>query len=166
MRLLCISALLLTLGLAGYARACWEENGRRYGVSPRLLYAIAHVESGLNPLALGRNRNGTYDIGLMQINSAWLPSLHAYGIAERDLFDPCTNIHVGTWILARQISRLGYTWEAVGAYHSASPSLRDAYIARVQRQLAAIPPATPARRRAPITSAVASSSVASADTNP
>ncbi|PIV87852.1 MAG: hypothetical protein COW48_09240 [Hydrogenophilales bacterium CG17_big_fil_post_rev_8_21_14_2_50_63_12] len=60
--------LLVTLP----AHACWKEAGTRYGVSPQLLYAIARTESGLNPQAIGRNRNGSRDIGLMQIN--WLSS--------------------------------------------------------------------------------------------
>jgi soluble lytic murein transglycosylase-like protein len=105
-------------------------------VSSELLYAIARTESGLNPQAVGRNRDGSRDIGLMQINSTWLPTLAAHGIEERHLFEPCTNIHVGAWILAGNIHRLGYTWEAVGAYNAANPSLRRTYIEKVRRQLA------------------------------
>jgi soluble lytic murein transglycosylase-like protein len=105
-------------------------------VSSHLLYAIARTESGLDPQAVGRNRNGSRDIGLMQINSAWLPTLASHGIEERHLFEPCTNIHVGAWILAGNVQRLGYTWEAVGAYNAANPALRRAYIEKVWRQLA------------------------------
>jgi len=138
------------------AHACWEQAGERYGVSPELLYAIARTESGLDPQAVGRNRNGSRDIGLMQINSAWLPRLSAHGIAERDLFDPCTSIHVGAWILAGNVRRLGYTWEAVGAYNAASPTLRRAYAERVYREVAATrappqrgPPSRPSVRPSP-----------------
>jgi soluble lytic murein transglycosylase-like protein len=128
----------ITLIAALPARACWQQAGERYGLSPELLYAIARTESGLDPQAVGRNRNGSRDIGLMQINSVWLPRLRSHGIAERDLFDPCTSIHVGAWILAGNVRRLGYTWEAVGAYNAASPSLRRAYAERVYRQVTAI----------------------------
>lgn len=117
------------------AQACWDDAATRYQVSSALLYAIARTESGLNPQAIGHNRNGSRDLGLMQINSTWLPTLATHGITERDLFEPCTNIHVGAWILAGNVSRLGYTWEAVGAYNAASPALRRAYIDKVRRHL-------------------------------
>jgi soluble lytic murein transglycosylase-like protein len=135
-------AAALALCAALPAHACWDDAASRYGVSSALLYAIARTESGLDPQAVGRNRNGSRDIGLMQINSAWLPTLASHGIAERDLYEPCTNIHVGAWILAGNVQRLGYTWEAVGAYNAATPALRRAYVDKVRRQLAADTPAS------------------------
>ena len=128
-----VTAIALLAALP--AHACWEAAAVRYSVSSELLYAIARNESALDPHAVGRNRNGTGDIGLMQINSAWLPTLAAHGIGERDLFDPCTSIHVGAWILAGNVQRLGYTWEAVGAYNAANPQLRRAYVEKVRRHL-------------------------------
>ena len=129
--------LALALCAALSAQACWEDAASRYQVSSALLYAIARTESGLNPQAIGRNSNGSRDIGLMQINSAWLPTLASHGIGERDLYEPCTNIHVGAWILAGNVARLGYTWEAVGAYNAASPALRRTYVEKVRRHLPA-----------------------------
>ena len=64
--------IILTLLLPAAASAfCFEEAGNEYGVSPLLLWSIAKHESGLNPAATCRNANGTYDYGLMQINSSW-----------------------------------------------------------------------------------------------
>ena len=145
-----VMCLSVALGLAAAlpAHACWDEAATRYGVSSALLYAIARTESGLNPQAIGRNSDGSRDIGLMQINSVWLPALASLGIGERDLFDPCTNIHVGAWILAGNVRRLGDTWEAVGAYNAASPALRRAYIERVRRRLRIDGPASGAFARA------------------
>ncbi len=143
--------IAISLIAASPAHACWDQAAARYGVSSELLYAIARTESGLDPQAVGHNRNGSRDIGLMQINSAWLPQLSKQGIAERDLFDPCTSIHVGAWILAGNVQRLGYTWEAVGAYNAASPALRRAYAERVYRQVhrQVIKASTPPQARPP-----------------
>ncbi|QDD65254.1 lytic transglycosylase [Herbaspirillum seropedicae] len=116
---------------AAAADLCFEQAGTRYGVSPLILLAIAQQESGLNPRALHRNANGTRDIGIMQINSSWLGFLARYHISEADLFDACTNIHVGAWILGSNFRRLGVGWEAIGAYNAASPDKRARYATQV-----------------------------------
>jgi soluble lytic murein transglycosylase-like protein len=137
------SAALLVFAVTLPAMACWNEAAQRYGVNPQLLYAIAKTESGLNPHALNHNPDGSYDIGLMQINSRWLPTLRKYGIGEARLFEPCTNIHVGAWILAQNIRRLGNTWNAVGAYNAKTPAQRLQYAIKVYRN---IPPDALRRR--------------------
>lgn len=130
-----IGLLLGVVLLALPARACWQEAGSRYQVDPSLLYAIARTESGLDPAASNRNRNGSMDIGLMQINSAWLPDLARHGVSVQDLWDPCTNIHVGAWVLAQKMHRLGATWDAVGAYNATSTAKRIRYAWKVYRNL-------------------------------
>ena len=120
------------------AYACWDDAAARYQVNSTLLRAIARTESALDPQAISRNRNGSRDIGLMQINSSWLPVLTSHGIAERDLFDPCTNIYVGAWILAQNFQRLGSSCDAVGAYNARMPALRRAYAWKVYRNVQAI----------------------------
>jgi soluble lytic murein transglycosylase-like protein len=122
-----LAALAVLATAPDWARACWEEAAQRYGISADLLYAIARVESNLNPQAVNRShlqRTGSYDIGLMQINSGHLRTLSRHGIKEADLFDPCTNIRVGAWLLADSFSRRGATWDAVGAYNAACSQLK------------------------------------------
>lgn len=113
-----MGAVMLALGQSAAAHAdCWAQAAQRYGIARDLLVAIGRTESGLNPQAVGVNR-ASVDIGLMQINSAWLPRLQRFGIQRADLFDACINIDVGAWILAQEVSRYGYTWQAVGAYNA------------------------------------------------
>lgn len=138
------AALLLALSGSAAAEgewACWKQVEARYGVSAQLLYAIAKVESSLNPQAKGDNKaNGGvstgYGIGLMQIDSSWLPRLRReYGITEAHLYDPCINLHVGAWILSDNISRMGYNWKAVGAYNAKTGWKRAVYANKVHAAL-------------------------------
>ncbi|BBT89823.1 hypothetical protein WP8W19C02_14430 [Enterobacter cloacae] len=112
--------LLLLLILSQSALAnCWDKAAHYYHVDPYLLYAIANVESGMNPYAVGTNHDGTYDVGLMQINSSHFPELERRGINEYQLMtQPCTSIMVGASILSGMIKVYGYNWEAVGAYNA------------------------------------------------
>ena len=98
---------------------CWDKAAHYYHVDPYLLYAIANVESGMNPHAIGQNRDGSYDVGLMQINSSHFSELERSGIDEyRLITEPCTSIMVGASILSNMIKVYGYNWEAVGAYNA------------------------------------------------
>jgi len=112
--------LLLLLILSQSACAnCWNKAAHYYHVDPYLLYAIANVESGMNPYAIGTNHDGTHDVGLMQINSSHFTELERQGINEyRQMAEPCTSIMVGASILSGMIKVYGYNWEAVGAYNA------------------------------------------------
>lgn len=131
-RILLISILLLPLTALS---ACFDEASRRYRIHPDLLRAISKVESSGNANAMNRNRNGSRDIGHMQINSTWLPTLKQYGISERSLFDPCINTFVGAWVLANNFKDLGYNWVAIGAYNAKSKDKRIRYARKVATAL-------------------------------
>ena len=114
------------------ARAdCIDDAASFQHVNVSLMRAIAQVESGTQTHAINTNSDGTVDIGLMQINSSWLPRLAREGISEQSLFDPCTNAYVGAWILAENIRQYGPTWSAIGAYNATSPDKRLAYARKV-----------------------------------
>lgn len=120
-------AAVMALALANNASACWDEAARTYGVDPWLLYGIAVVESGLDTAALNLDhlgRTGSYDIGLMQINSRNLPALAKLGVAPEHLWDACTSVQVGARILREKLDHYGETWEAVGAYNASCTRLK------------------------------------------
>ncbi len=130
---------------------CFDDAGKEYRIDPYLLETIAGVESNMNPGAYHRNRNGTWDIGLMQINSSWLGEL---GLTAGELIsDPCLNTMAGARILRQCMDAYGYTWEAVGCYNARGREKRVDYAWKVfdrlnrkeeKREAAAVIP--PARR--------------------
>jgi len=129
----CIILLLAMATTVHGEEFCFEEAGVAYGINPLILKAIAGVESNYKPRAVNRNSNGTYDFGIMQINSSWG---HALG---RDwwntLGDPCSNIKGGAMILSNCMKKYGYTWEAIGCYNSQTPDKRDRYALTIFRKL-------------------------------
>jgi soluble lytic murein transglycosylase-like protein len=131
--------LLLVTVPAMAAEVCtWETVAARYGVNAQVLYAIARQESSLDPSAVRRNADGSYDFGLTQINSQWLPHLAKFGITSEQLMDPCINLNVGAYVLALNMQRHGNTWKAIGAYHSSTPERRDRYAQSIYRHLSTL----------------------------
>jgi soluble lytic murein transglycosylase-like protein len=130
----------LIFPIAVSASACFDQAAQRYNVSPQLLQAIAQQESGGRATALHHNPNGSRDIGLMQINSAWLPALKRHGIHEADLLDPCVSTLVAAWILSHNFARLGYTTQGLGAYNATTPWKRERYAQQVLKRLTPTPP--------------------------
>ena len=130
---LVVTAVLILFTVTHGHAFCFDSAAARYGVAPSVLRAIAYGESSNNPSAINYNKNGSHDIGLMQINSSWLPTLAKQGIRSGDLWDPCTNLMVGAWILADCFEQFGNRWQSVGCYNSRTPRIRDRYAARIQR---------------------------------
>jgi soluble lytic murein transglycosylase-like protein len=127
---------LLCGAVSLHARAdCLDDAARYHRVSVQVVRAIAQQESGMRPYVTSRNTDGSEDIGLMQINSSWLPKLARFGISRQHLFDACVNVYVGTWILASNIKQFGPTWKAVGAYNAVSSNKQLIYANNIYRRL-------------------------------
>ncbi|GLU34142.1 lytic transglycosylase domain-containing protein [Trinickia caryophylli] len=106
---------------------CFARAGSYQGVNPLVLRAIAWYESKGNPNAIHRNADGSIDIGQAQINSVHFAELRRHGVPPAALKDPCVNTYVAAWMLKQKMIRHGNTWQAIGAYHSETPALRDHY---------------------------------------
>ncbi|MFJ2993702.1 lytic transglycosylase domain-containing protein [Pandoraea sp. NPDC087047] len=117
---------------------CFDDAAAYHHVNADVLRAIAWEESNNRPDARRTNTNGSVDYGLMQINSVHLETLARFGIGTADLMVPCKSVYIAAWHLQRQMAKYGNTWAAIGAYHSATPALRDAYAARIATKLNAI----------------------------
>jgi hypothetical protein len=104
----------------GVPLECINHAAQTFHVPATIIVSVMKIENGWNGAAI-RNKNGTYDLGVMQVNSSWLSQLTKYGITKNDLqFDPCINVHTATWILAKGLAK-GEGWQGVGNYHSATP---------------------------------------------
>ena len=102
------------------ADSYYIQAGESYGLDPQLIWAIAYKESRHKPDIVSKpNTNGTYDIGIMQINSSHLPRLKKlYGIEKKHLFDPRTNIFVGAEILKMCFDKHGHnTQNGISCYN-------------------------------------------------
>lgn len=117
--------------------ACMSLVASIYGLPPRVLPSIHAVEGG-RPGTVSRNRNGTEDLGVMQVNTVWLPALARYaglpaGEVRRRLIDvPCFNIAAAGAILRTHLDENGGDlMRAVGNYHSRTPELHLSYRLKV-----------------------------------
>lgn len=106
---------------------CILQAAQYQSVNPHVLRAILRVESALNPGAVGRNTNGTVDIGIGQINSIHLKELSKYGIGPNHLLDACVGTYVAAWHLKRVSASGGNTWESIAKYHSGNPYYNRRY---------------------------------------
>lgn len=126
--------------------ACFADAASRFHVSENLLRAIAKVESNFDPEAVNPSSRA---LGVMQIHPSNFVALGRYGITEKDLRDPCTNIHVGAWLLAGFIRQYGAVWRAVGGFGAGNGKRRidernrAAYVAKVQDTLYGRKPKSP-----------------------
>ena len=67
-----------------FAYTCWDYVGQKFNVDPWLLFSIAQTESTFRNGLKSRNSNGSYDLGLMQINTIHLPDFSKHGLNEND----------------------------------------------------------------------------------
>ena len=125
--------LACALGVASAAaRAdCIDDAAARHAVNALVLRAIGWQESRLQPAAVGRNANGSIDVGAFQINSVHLSELGRYGIDRAALADGCVSADVAAWHYRRQIDQHGDSWLAIGAYHSQTPARAAWYANRI-----------------------------------
>lgn len=123
---------IIAFSIAGPAQAdkysaCFRRAAQIYHLNACLLETVGKQESHLNPNAIHKNLDGSYDIGIMQLNTRTIRNIHDPRLTREAIFDPCTNIYVGAWILKQSIMRHGQTWSAVGYYNASSQEKRHLY---------------------------------------
>ncbi|MBL7233110.1 lytic transglycosylase domain-containing protein [Komagataeibacter oboediens] len=122
--------------------ACMALVASLYHLPPRVLPAIQAVEGGYPGLE-HPNTNGTRDLGVMQVNTAWLGPLVRYTgtpmatVYHRLRDDACYNIAAAGAIMRTQMDAThDGLLRAVGNYHSHTPDLNRAYQLQVMQSAA------------------------------
>jgi hypothetical protein len=117
--------------------ACMALIASLYNLPPRVLPSI-HVVEGGQASTVHLNRDGSEDLGYMQVNTRWLPDLSNYSglpvatVRQNLLTRPCFNIAAAGLILRVYLDETkGNLMLAVGDYHSHTPQLNSAYQQRV-----------------------------------
>lgn len=106
----------------------------------KTLWGLYDQERGWPGAEIG-NRNGTVDLGPLQVNSLWVPILasklrHGPEDVRRWLRDDtCFNVGVAAWIFISGFRQTSDYWTAVGTYHSRTRSRADAYARGVASRL-------------------------------
>ena len=117
--------------------ACMFMAAQVYALPPAVLVGIYQVEGGQVGQEVGPNKNGSYDIGPMQINTIWMPQLaDLWGVDAntarrwvRD--DPCINVEVSAWILRNHLNETQDLTKAIAHYHSRTPRYGNVYKSKV-----------------------------------
>lgn len=133
-------------------RAYMAISAQKWGIQEELILAVAETESSAKPWAINikgkayypKSRNEaidlikrtlkegkSFDVGVMQLN---VYTLKRIGISPDVALDPYINILIGGWLLANELRRFGYTWQAIGNYHTPvkkNPERAKAYAQKV-----------------------------------
>ena len=133
------AASLLSILVATQAGAfCYDQAGAFYQIDPTILRAISKHESNNDPSIIHYNKNGSYDVGLMGINSC-----HADEVGPKRwaaMRDPCMNVMTGAWLLRQCLNKYGYNWKGLGCFNSQTPVFRDKYARNIYNILIKLHP--------------------------
>jgi soluble lytic murein transglycosylase-like protein len=132
MALVCSAAQAATFPVTAQ---CVIAAARLQNIPPQIILGFLKTEGGRLGME-SLNRNGSYDLGPMQINSStWVPKLaemhfsgdrRAAWIALRDY--GCYNINIGAWIFRQYLDEAhGNYADAVGFYNSHNEGPKRAY---------------------------------------
>lgn len=107
----------------------YERYGKQYGISPKLLKAIAKVESGEQPNMVGDDGES---VGLFQIQPKW----HAQRLKEGEsLLDPEVNARIACEILTELMDKYGTLDEVLTAYNCGYDTGSREYANRVYEEM-------------------------------
>lgn len=106
-----------------------EREVRKYeGLNTNIIYRVIQKESNFNPNAINYNpHNGSYDIGIMQINNGktgqWLAETHGISnVTNEMLFNIEFNIKMGVWYLNYLHEKYDRDWHKTLTAYNMGPT--------------------------------------------
>ena len=109
----------------------------KYQVPANIVLAVAEKEGG-KPGLWVKNRNGTFDVGVMQFNTRFLDDLKPYGItADAVSQDNCYAFDLAAWRLRGHLQHdKDDVWTRAANYHSRTPKYNQIYRADLMKKAA------------------------------
>ena len=116
-----------------YTINCVIRAANEYSIPANIVLAIGSVEGGKEGMAR-QNQNGTYDLGVFQINTThWSNGgvMSRTSITQLDVRDNgCFSARVAAWLIRARVDASGGQksyWTAVADYHSKTPKYNSVY---------------------------------------
>lgn len=117
--------------------ACFAVVSAFYHLPPHVLPSIQLVEAGHAGVSR-LNTDGSADLGVMQINSRWIPPLAQHtgqsesAVRQRLLHDACFNVAAAGAVMRIYLNEEnGNLLRAIGDYHSHRPVRNQSYQLKV-----------------------------------
>lgn len=100
----------------------------KYEIPTNIVLAIAEKEAGTPGLWV-KNKNGSYDVGAMQLNTTYLQDLAKYGISPNDVALPgCYAYDLAAWRIRGHLQHDKQDlWTRAANYHSKTPKYNRIY---------------------------------------
>lgn len=115
---------------------CSITAAMKYEVPANIVLAVAEKEAGKPGQRVRNSSNGTYDVGPMQFNTAYLKDLARYGITAEDVASTgCYSFDLAAWRLRMHIRNdKGDIWTKAANYHSRTPRYNTIYREDLKRR--------------------------------
>lgn len=120
---------------------CSVEAGIHYEMPADLIYAVSLNEGGRADSQV-KNTNGTFDLGTMQFNTAYLKTLKKYGVNREDVQkNDCYPFHLAAWRIKQHIDEDSSddVFTKVAYYHSRTPVFNARYRDRLIENIKKFP---------------------------
>lgn len=119
---------------------CSVEAAIHYDMPADLIYGVSLTEGGSSDSKV-RNSNGTFDLGYMQFNTAYLKTLSNEGVNADDVVKKnCYPFHLAAWRIKNHLLEPGTDLlQKVAFYHSRTPKFNNIYKKKLQQNIRNMP---------------------------